>query len=375
MSLYRRGKNSVYWVRFTAPNGHRVRQSTETKDLKRAQEFHDKLKAELWRVHKLGAKPRHRWREAVLRWCHETRHKATSERDLHYFRQLDKYLGRKYLDEIGRDMVDHVLSERLKEGVSHATVNRMLAVMRAVLRRAAYDWEWLDRVPRIRLLPEPKRRVRFLTREEADRLLSELPQHLAEMARFTLATGLRQANVMGLEWAQVDLDRGEAWIHPDQAKARRAIAVPLSADAMLVLRRQVGKHETYVFTYQPSIKDGASLAREGKARKPPYPVKQVNTKAWRAALKRAGITNFRWHDLRHTWASWHVQHGTPLHVLQELGAWESVEMVRRYAHLTSRHLREHAERLPRLEAVATQGPGHKSGTTGSVEHSTEELSA
>lgn len=62
---------------------------------------------------------------------------------------------------------------------------------------------------------------------------------------------------------------------------------------------------------------------------------QVNAKAWRAALKRVGIQNFRWHDLRHTWTSWHVQAGTPLHVLHELGAWECVEMVRKYAHLST----------------------------------------
>ena len=55
-------------------------------------------------------------------------------------------------------------------------------------------------------------------------------------------------------------------------------------------------------------------------------------------MNRAGITNFRWHDLRHTWASWHVQAGIPLHVLQELGGWQSVEMVKVYAHLAIQHL-------------------------------------
>jgi integrase len=63
-----------------------------------------------------------------------------------------------------------------------------------------------------------------------------------------------------------------------------------------------------------------------------------DTKAWKAALSRAGITEFRWHDLRHTWASWHVQTGTPLNALQELGGWESVDLVRRYAHLAPDHL-------------------------------------
>ena len=71
----------------------------------------------------------------------------------------------------------------------------------------------------------------------------------------------------------------------------------------------------------------------------------MNTKAWHAALERARIKDFRWHDLRHTWASWHVQNGTPLHVLQELGGWETVDMVRRYAHLSAEHTAHYAERV------------------------------
>jgi integrase len=80
----------------------------------------------------------------------------------------------------------------------------------------------------------------------------------------------------------------------------------------------------------------------------------VNTKAWRQALERAEIKDFRWHDLRHTWASWHVQAGTPLNVLQELGGWESVEMVRRYAHLSSEHLAGYVDRLSAFHVVGDE---------------------
>ena len=140
----------------------------------------------------------------------------------------------------------------------------------------------------------------------------------------------------GLKLNQIDrelLDR----IHPDQAKARKAIAVPLSAAAVVVLRGQIGKHSTHVFSYRGN------------------PVRQVNTKAWRQALLRAGIAEFRWHDLRHTWASWHAQAGTPLHVLQELGGWECVEMVRKYAHLSTVHLAEYVDRVSSLRLVAKDG--------------------
>jgi len=159
----------------------------------------------------------------------------------------------------------------------------------------------LERAPKIRILEEPVRRIRFLRHEEAQRLLAALLEHLAAMASFTLPTGLRAANVTGLKWTQVDLVRRVAWIHPDQAKARRAIPVPLNNDAVLLLRQRLGKHPLYLFSYH------------GKR------ITQVSTKAWYAALEAAGIADFRWHDLRHTWASWHVQAGTPLFALQEMG--------------------------------------------------------
>ncbi len=84
-------------------------------------------------------------------------------------------------------------------------------------------------------------------------------------------------------------------------------------------------------------------------------------KAWKAALGRAGIADFRWHDLRHTWASWHVQVDTPLNALQELGGWESADMVRRYAHLAPDHLAEFAERLSRPRAIGGTNLAHDKG--------------
>lgn len=133
--------------------------------------------------------------------------------------------------------------------------------------------------------------------------------------------------------------RALLWIHPDQAKARKAIPVPLNAEAVALIGKQVGKHQTYVFCFR------------GQA------ITQVSTKAWYAALERAGIVDFRWHDLRHTWASWHVQNGTPLYALQELGGWASTEMVRRYAHLAADHLAPYAQRLGEVRARAAQAHG------------------
>ena len=218
-----------------------------------------------------------------------------------------------------------------------------MALIRAILRKAAFEWEWIERVPKVKLQREPKRRVSWITPEQARRLLSELPAHQVDVVTFALATGLRQANVIGMTWRQVDLARGVAWIYGDQAKGREDIHVSLSSVAADVLRRQIGKHPEYVFTYS------------GK------PIAWANTKAWREALKRAEISNFRWHDLRHTWASWLVQNGTPLYVVQEMGGWQSGTMIRKYAHLAPAHFVEHAEKVARLlgGTDATQSPNDK----------------
>jgi integrase len=322
MSLRKRG--SVWWIDIATPSGERVRRSTETGNRAQAQELHDKLKSEVWRLQKLGDRPRRLWQDAAVRWLREQSHKASLEDDKEKLRWLDRYLANRELESINRALIDAITEAKRADGCSNGTVNRTLALIRAILRKCARDWEWLDRAPAVRLLKEPTRRIRFLNRHQARALLRELPPHLRDMANFTLATGLRAANVTGLTWEQVELSRKLAWIHPDQAKARKAIAVPLNDTAMQVVREQRGKHPTRVFTY--------------KGR----PVKQVNKRAWYNALKRSGIEDFRWHDLRHTWASWHVQGGTPLFALQELAGWETEKMVRRYAHMAAEHLAVYA---------------------------------
>jgi integrase len=84
------------------------------------------------------------------------------------------------------------------------------------------------------------------------------------------------------------------------------------------------------------------------------PLGQVNTRSWRNALKRAGIENYRWHQLRHVWATWHVMSGTTVAELQELGAWKSELMVKRYAHFAQEQLRAAANRLGKHTATRLQ---------------------
>lgn len=324
MALYKR--NNTWWL-IISHQGKRVQKSTGTSDKIAAQRFHDQVKADLWKMHYLQEKPEYTWCDAVVRWLVESTHKRSLEDDKSHLRWLDPHLRKLRLKDISRDVIDRITNLKSKEGVKPATVNRVLEIVRAILRKAEREWEWLDKSPTIRLLKEENRRIRWITREESVRLIRELPPHLGDMATFALATGLRMSNITGLKWCDIDMVRRHAWVHPDQAKTKRAIAVPLNSDAVDIVRKQIGKHTECVFVYQ------------GK------PVSECNTKAWKKALKRAGIENFRWHDLRHTWASWHVQNGTSLQELQQLGGWSSFEMVLRYAHLSSDHLKEASERI------------------------------
>lgn len=324
MSIFKRGE--VWWIRFTTPDGQRVRRSAGTSDKQAAQELHDRLRAQAWRKGNLDEKRKFTWEEAVLQWLKEKSHKASLEKDKEIFCWVDKYLGGRRLQDIDRTLLFKILEAKQVEA-SKATANRHMALIRAVLRRACDVWEWIERVPKAPMYQVQSKRVRWITQEECDRLLKQLPEHLSRLVRFSLATGLRQRNACRLEWQNVDLERQCVWVHADQSKTKKPIAVPLNADAMAMLRQCQGQHQEFVFTYR------------GKS------VWWVGTKAWRSALKRAGIEDFRWHDLRHTWASRHAQAGTPSSVLQELGGWESPEMVKRYAHLSAAHLLSHAQRI------------------------------
>jgi len=316
----------MWWIDITH-NGKRIQQTTGTSNKKAAQRIHDQVKADLWKAQYIQEKPDYSWMNAVIRWLDEASHKKSICSDQMHLRWLDPYLKDKTLSAINRDLIDEIAKIKEETGVTTGTVNRMLALIRSILRKAVGEWGWIEKAPIIRMRHEGKGRVCWLTREEASLLIKELPEHLADMVVFALATGLRQSNVTGLQWQDVDLIKGHALVHPDQSKSKKAIPVPLNGDATAIIRKQIGKHPQFVFSYKGNR------------------IIQCNTKAWRNALKRAGISNFRWHDLRHTWASWHVQNGTTLHELQELGGWASYEMVLRYSHLSSDHLKRAANRI------------------------------
>lgn len=327
MSLYRVGR--IWYVDLQKPDGGRDRHSTGTADRKAAQEYHDRLKAQYWRQARLGEPPACTWGEAVRDWLLE------GPRGL-----SDRYrLNRLPIPlELPLSQLDPQRIEKALAGKSAPSFNRTLNLILAILNLAAAKGKLLSapKVPRKPLSPSQRARVRWLTAEEWKRLEAALPRYLAQIARLTLATGLRENNVLELTWSQVDLRRRVAWIHADQAKAEEPIGVPLNDEAMAVLRERQTEQEAELRKRREKDESAQPLpwvfAHRGR------PLYKASNKAWYQALEKAGLQNVRWHDLRHTWASWHVMHGTRLEELQELGGWKTLQMVRRYAHLAPHHL-------------------------------------
>ena len=312
--------------------GERIRRSTGTASRKEAAEWCAKVARDAWRKDRLGEAAPITWDAAIAAWFQEK--ELERKRDIENDRDKARFLhsdfaGRK-LSAMTSEQIEKALDRGVKErGWSATTRNRHRSFLTAL-----YNFHKIP-MPAVRRLREPKGIIRWLTRDEAQRLLAELPLHLRRMAAFSLFTGLRQSNVTGLRWANVDLARRVAWVHPEDAKADQPIPIPLSGEAVALLTQarecSLYGHDVFVFTYAKPAPKNARPGWEAKQ----HPILQPDGAAWKKALKRAGIENFRWHDLRHTWASWHVMAGTPLPVLQKLGGWASIVMVQRYAHLAA----------------------------------------
>ena len=327
--LYRRQDSPYWWVKIVLPDGRQVCRSTRLKVLADAEEYLIRLKAEAYEAARTGIPVECNWQDAVVQYLEDNADKRRLFYDQAHFQKLDPYLRGYRLRDINMNALRPFIQDRKqKDGVANGTINRALEVVRHVLNMARDDWGWIARVPKIRMLKEPKRRVRFLKDEEADRLMLALPEHMVPVVRYALATGCRMTEILRLEWSRVDLGRRVSWLEAGTTKNGEGRGVPLNRDAILALRSVQGLHKRWCFTYQ-----GKRMEAIGSS--------------WKRSLKRAGIEKFRFHDLRHTWASWHVMKGTSLQELMELGGWKSYEMVLRYAHLAPEHLSDAAARIER----------------------------
>ena len=222
--------------------------------------------------------------------------------------------------------------------VSAHTVRNELGVLRHCLRLAR-RWGYLDVVPEVVLPKTPRGRLRFLDVDEIGRLLAACRgsrnRYLHAVVVFALHTGMRKGELLGLEWERVDLS--SARIRLDRTKSDERRGVPINRavyEVLIALEPDPEKRRGRVF---PAGND-----RRGS---------QIRT-AFEAALTLAGITGFRFHDLRHTAASHLVMRGASLKDVQEILGHSDLRMTNRYAHLSPAHLRGAVERLEGLtEAV------------------------
>jgi len=324
--VYRRGDFPYWWIDVVLPDGGRIRQSAKTENRQEAVALLAKFKTEAFQRSAFGIKQRRSWQEAVVRYLALKANLRSIEDVRRICRKLDPVLGKLMLDQINGDVVCKVIEHEQAKGNMPATVNRYLALMRCLLRTARDEWQWIDVMPKIRLLRGEVERNRWLTREDAAKLVAACPPHLAAIVRFALATGCRASEIVGLDWGRVDIARNTAWL--DQTKNGTPRGVPLNRDAVAVLEEQLGKHPRYCFTYR-----GQPIRYE------------LTNSAWETACKKTGLTDLRFHDLRHTWASWHRQAGTSCDELKDLGGWKSRVMVDRYAKFGTEHLFAAASRI------------------------------
>lgn len=307
-------RGDTYWLDCQI-KGQRVRESLKTGDKKQAQKAADIRRGELWRQRVLGERQTHTMAQAFDRWLIEKADKKSIETDILRIGILKPKLGSKVLDAIDRAAVERAIPADVKP----ATRNRYRAIIRAILRAAERDWDWIEKAPIIKAEKERNKRETFITREQADKLMEALPAHYRPAVKFAFMTGLRRANILGLHWEAVNLDAGVVMVAADQSKSGKRIIVPLNASAKFLLQVLPG--------------------REGKV----FAMTHITRSTWVAACKKAGIEGFRFHDIRHTWASWHAMAGTSMQVLQELGGWASHSMVQRYVTFAPSHLASAAE--------------------------------
>ena len=225
-------------------------------------------------------------------------------------------------------MKDVLLKENGSRGKprSSATINRYLTTLQCVFSIAVKEWELLEVNPffRVKKLQEPRGRVRFLSEEERKRLLEECKKvrnsYLYPAVIVALSTGARKMEVLSLKWEDVDIGGERAVLHDTKNGERRSLSLLGDVKKLIVeLYNNKRPKDIYVF---PSL-DGNK----------PFDI----TRSWKTAVRNAEIKDFRFHDLRHTTASYLAMQGKSSGELAEVLGHKTLQMVKRYAHLSDDH--------------------------------------
>jgi integrase len=325
MPLHKRPGSPFWQLRL----GRKTRISTCTENYDEAREFERRTKERLWRVEKLGDRGAVPWHEAAHRWLNASARAKRRDRELLDWlaKRIDE--NDTVSDVADPDALEELRRDGLADGWSHSTIDRMMGTVSAVLR-ACVTWRTLDAAPAVPMYRPPLSEPRYLTPPELDALCWQLPMHLALAARVAVHTLLRMRAMLKLTKDRVDLAERRAWVPRAHQKGARTFGLPLNDEALRALRALMllsPRSSPHVFTW------------EGQ------PIDDCNTLAFQKAVERANLAPLRWHDLRHTGASWAVQSGVTLPELMLLGDWRDYRSVLRYAHLAPSQAATAAEKV------------------------------
>ncbi|MFH1800589.1 MAG: tyrosine-type recombinase/integrase [Candidatus Omnitrophota bacterium] len=243
--------------------------------------------------------------------------KSWEKTDKTILNRLMPPFGKRYLYEITPLMIERYREERLKT-VCKATVNRELACLKVMYSKAV-EWGKATENPvkKVKFFKEDNRRLRFLSKEEIQILLGHCSPKLRAIVEVALNTGMRKGEIQGLKWEDVDYVNEVIALMQTKNDEKRYCPLNLNIrKALASIKRH--SESSYVF-----------CGEDGK----PFNFR----KAFQTALKKSKIEDFRFHDLRHTFASHLAMSGVDLNTIRELLGHKSLEMTLRYSHLSQSH--------------------------------------
>jgi integrase len=306
---------SPFWYLRGSVRGVHVDESAKTADREQAEAIKAKREWEIVNRQLGGSRTVATFLEAAVSYME-------NGGEARFVRPLLNHFAATPLSQIGQAEVE-ACARKLYPGRAPATLTRHVytpisAIMTHAAKRRLCDKPTFERPS------QPRGRVRYLTADEADRLIAACAPHLAPLITFMLYTGCRVGEALNLDWHEVNLQKARVSFLDTKNGERRG--VPLHPRALAAIANL--SHRT-----------GNVFRRPDKQRyEPRYSAGGQIKTAFKGACRRAGIADFHPHDCRHTWATWHYSANRDIGALMELGGWKSVAMVMRYAHTNPDHL-------------------------------------
>ncbi len=347
--IYERPNSPYYWASYVDVGGERVRRSTgiqkSTEGRKEAEALIVKWRLEVHRQKQWDEQPEHSFDELMLAYLQgPSTEKRAAERDRYSAKRLYAFFsGRTLLSLTASDMRAYI-NKRKVDGVQVGTINREIGLLSAALNWARRELDWdIANPAQGRRLREPVGRVRWITREEAQKLLETAAgitraPHLVDFIRLGLHTGMRSGEMLGLAWRRVDLQAGLIYLEAGDQKNGKLGSVPLNREAREAILAREGFRSTHC-PLSPWVFCNAQGERIAAIKR-----------SFTSACAQAGISDFHPHDLRHTCAAWLVQAGVPIIEVRELLRHSTVTMTERYAHLAPHNVRQAVSALETSES-------------------------